>query len=24
MWSENLERYEKCEEINKTIKKLKK
>ena len=24
MWSESLERYEKCEEINKTIKKLKK
>ena len=24
MWSEGLERYEKCEEINRTIKKLKK
>ena len=23
MWSESLERYEKCEEINRTIKKLK-
>jgi hypothetical protein len=24
MWSESLERYEKCEEINRTIKKIKK
>jgi predicted oxidoreductase (fatty acid repression mutant protein) len=24
MWSEGLERYEKCEEINRTIKKIKK